>query len=196
MNKIAILIQRLLLRHGLKKVKFGGMGQNCVYSSSRSTYINPLGMQLGNNISIAPNCFFDAYGGIKLSDNIIIAPNVTVYSRSHNFNSPDLSALPFDNVILTAEVEIDNYVWIGSHVLILPGVKIGRGAVIGAGSVVTKSVPAYAVVGGNPATVLKYRDANLFEELARTDNAFVFNKFGHGKIKRPKSNQYIKPSNL
>lgn len=64
-------------------------------------------------------------------------------------------------IILTLKVQkkviIGNDVWIGSHALILGGVKIGDGAVIGAGAVVTKDVPPYAVVGGVPARIIKYR---------------------------------------
>ncbi|ELB2930005.1 CatB-related O-acetyltransferase, partial [Vibrio alginolyticus] len=55
------------------------------------------------------------------------------------------------------EVEIGNDVWIGANSTILSGIKIGNGAVVAAGSVVTKNVPPYAVVGGNPAEVIKYR---------------------------------------
>ena len=58
-------------------------------------------------------------------------------------------------------VNIGNDVWIGARVTILPGVKIGNGAIIGAGSVVTKDVPDFAIVGGNPARVIKYRNSKI-----------------------------------
>lgn len=64
---------------------------------------------------------------------MIIAPEVIIYSRTHNFNSKDLKALPFDHIMLTAKVTIRDYVWIGRRAMIMPGVTIGKGAVIGEG---------------------------------------------------------------
>lgn len=61
-------------------------------------------------------------------------------------------------------VLIEDDVWIGANVIILPGVKISKGSIIGAGSVVTKNVPEYAIVGGNPARVIKYRKTPELQE--------------------------------
>lgn len=68
------------------------------------------------------------------------------------------------------DVEIGHGVWIGDSVIILSGVKIGNGAVIGAGSLVTRSVPEYAIAVGNPAKVIKYRFDSKVIDLARTIN--------------------------
>lgn len=62
-------------------------------------------------------------------------------------------------------VIIKDFVWCGANVTITPGVTIGEGAIIGAGSVVTKDVPDYAIVGGNPAKIIKYRNIELFKKL-------------------------------
>jgi len=68
-------------------------------------------------------------------------------------------------------------------VIILPGVTIGRGAVVGAGAVVSKDIPDYAVAVGNPAKVVKFRDRERFETLLQEQEPFVYNKFGHKKAK-------------
>ena len=77
--------------------------------------------------------------------------NVTIITQNHKFNKNT-----YDGFIV-GNVDIDNFVWIGDKVIILPGVNIGDHAIIGAGAVVTKDVPPFAVVGGNPARVIKMR---------------------------------------
>ena len=73
--------------------------------------------------------------------------------------------IPYGNDDVLREVVIGNWVWCGANVTIVPGVHIGDGAVIGSGAVVTKDVPECAVVGGNPAKVIKYRDKDHFYKL-------------------------------
>ena len=60
---------------------------------------------------------------------------------------------------------VKDFVWFGANVTLVPGVTIGEGVVVGSGSVVTKNIPDYAVIGGNPAKVIKYRDKDTFEKL-------------------------------
>ena len=88
-----------------------------------------------------------------------------IWSINHNFERPE--ALPYDDICIHKEVNIEDNVWIGARSTIIPGVRICEGAVIGMGSVVTKDVPAGAVVGGNPAKVLKYRDMEVYEKLKK-----------------------------
>jgi len=76
---------------------------------------------------------------------------------SHYFSSHVLQGKIEDDIEVKGPMIIGNDVWIGANALILPGVTIGHGAIIGAGSIVTKSVPPYAIVSGNPAEIVKYR---------------------------------------
>ena len=96
------------------------------------------------------------YGTVRIGNNVMMGPDCYIYAYNHNTKRTDI---PMNQQGIAAErpVEIGNDVWIGSRVTILPGVHIGDGAIIGAASVVTKDVPSYAVVGGNPAKVIKYR---------------------------------------
>ncbi len=82
--------------------------------------------------------------------------DVLIINQNHCFERTDV---PMCQQGLQSEqpVEIEDDVWVGDRVVILPGVKIGRGAILGAGSVVAKDVPSWAIVGGNPAKVLKFR---------------------------------------
>lgn len=91
---------------------------------------------------------------IYIGKNVNIGANVTIYDSDHHQLNP-YDRLYNCNQVKTAEVVIDDYVWIGANSIILKGVHIGRGAVIGAGSVVTKDVPELTIYAGNPAKFIK-----------------------------------------
>lgn len=103
---------------------------------------------IGINASIGGKCTIGKY--------VMMGPNCTIYSRNHEIS--DISRPMMEQGYSEEkEVVIGDDVWIGGNVTVLPGVKIGSHSVIGACSVVTKDVPEYAVVAGNPAVVKKYR---------------------------------------
>lgn len=83
----------------------------------------------------------------------------------HNYDFG--KSIPYDETEITKDVIIEDFVWFGSRVTILPGVTIGEGAIIQAGAVVTKSIPKYSIAGGNPAIVFKMRNIEHFENLKR-----------------------------
>lgn len=95
-------------------------------------------------------------GKVIIGNDVMMGPDVCIYVRNHEHSRIDI---PMDRQGFTAEkpVVIEDDVWIGARVIILPGVHIGTGAILAAGAVVTKNVPDYAVVGGNPARILKMR---------------------------------------
>lgn len=103
---------------------------------------------IGKYCSLAPNIQFIA-GGIHPTDWISTFP----FRAKYNLPGKYEDGMPYSKGI----IEIGNDVWIGTSAIILSGVKIGHGAVVAAGSIVTKSVPPYAIVGGNPAKIIKYR---------------------------------------
>ena len=95
-------------------------------------------------------------GRCVIGEHVMMAPECQVWTQNHD--TKRLEGKPWlSGNTPERPVTIHDGVWIGSRVIILPGVEIGEGAVIGAGAVVTKDVPAYAIVGGNPAHVIKYR---------------------------------------
>ena len=108
-------------------------------------------------------CYINAYGGVHIGKYCHIGKGLTIFSHNHNYNS--VKAIPYDEIDILEPVAIEDFVWCGSNVTIVPGVTIGEGAVIGSGAVVTRNVPKGAIVGGNPAKVIKYRDIELFEKL-------------------------------
>ena len=115
------------------------------------------------NLSIGSNCSFGAYNHITCANKITIGDSlltgkwVTITDNSHGETDKDTLGMRPQKRPITSKgpVVIGNNVWIGDKATILPGVTIGDGAVIAANAVVTKDVPAYSVVGGNPAKVIK-----------------------------------------
>lgn len=95
-------------------------------------------------------------GKTIIGKNVLMGPECIIYTRNHKFENADKRIID-QGYNKEKSVVIGDDVWIGARVIILPGRKIGNGAVIGAASVVTKDIPEYAVVGGNPAKILKYR---------------------------------------
>jgi acetyltransferase-like isoleucine patch superfamily enzyme len=92
-------------------------------------------------------------GPVRVGDHVNLAQGVLLSGLNHTFSNPD--ELISRQRVSTAPIVIDDDVWIGGNAVILPGVHIGRHSVVGAGSVVTKDVPPYTVVAGNPARVLR-----------------------------------------
>ncbi len=112
-------------------------------------------VSLGNNSGIGVGASIS--GTVEIGDNVMMGPHCTFYSRNHAFDRLDIPMCE-QGFYDEKPIIIGNDVWIGGHVIFLPGVQVGNGAIVGAGAVVTKNVPEYAVVGGNPARVIKYRN--------------------------------------
>ena len=108
-------------------------------------------IHLGKNVFINSDCKFQDQGGIYIGDDVLIGHNVVLATLNHEEDPEKRGNL------CPSPIRIGNKVWIGSNATILPGVTIGDGAIIAAGAVVTKDVPDYAIVGGNPAKIIRMR---------------------------------------
>lgn len=113
-------------------------------------FFYPMGIEIGKGCIIGQNAFLDGRDSLKIGDYVDIASDVMVYNSEHDINDESFKAV-------TAPVEIGDYCFIGPRVIILPGVKIGRGAIVAAGAVVTKDVKDFDIVGGVPAQVIGER---------------------------------------
>ena len=94
-----------------------------------------------------------------IGSDVMMGPDVKIYTGNHRFDRLDIPMHEQGGVL--KPVSIGNDVWLGANALIMPGVTIGNHVVIAAGAVVTKDIPDYAIAGGNPARVIKYRNAGL-----------------------------------
>lgn len=164
------------IRWFIKKKKLyktlGSIGQKVIIHPS-CLFNHVGGIRIGNNVQINRNCVLSGHGGIVIGDGTVFANDIEVFSGEHNYDSDDLEFLPFDDRFINQKVEIGKYVWVGSHSVILPGVKIGDGAVIGACTVVTKDIPPLAVAVGNPAKVIKYRNREVYMKLANSEKSLI-----------------------
>lgn len=113
---------------------------------------------IGDHCIIGHNCFLDGRETIAIGDNVNMGSHVTIYTREHAVDSPTFAE--------TGEpVRIEDYAWISGHAIVLPGVTVGEGAVVAAGSVVVKDVAPYTLVGGNPARYIRDRERGLTYQL-------------------------------
>ena len=113
-------------------------------------------LKIGNNVFINSNSLLMARGGITIEDDVMFAANVQLLSNNHD---------EYDRqVLLCKPIHIKKGAWIGAGASILPGVTIGKYAIVGAGAIVTKDVGDYEVAVGVPAKIVKTLDKNKFEE--------------------------------
>lgn len=113
-----------------------------------------LNIKIGNNSGVGKNSIVGAY--TQIGDNVMMGEACFIYARNHKTDRLDVP-MCIQGFEEYRPVVISDDVWIGARVTILPGAKIGKGVIIGAGAVITGEIPDYAVVGGVPARIIKYR---------------------------------------
>ncbi|WP_460634193.1 acyltransferase [Larkinella terrae] len=140
----------------LRGILYKAYLKKCGWATSIDKYVTILGadaVEIGSYCGV--NSFVHIWGhnGVSIGDRVMIASHVAITSLTHDYTAASMRF----STPLGDKIFIQDDVWIGSHAVIMPGVSIGKGAVIGAGSVVTKNIPAYAVAIGTPARIVKYR---------------------------------------
>lgn len=110
-------------------------------------------IRIGDRSELGTRCVIQS--GVVIGDDVIMGPDVKIFSRNHRFE--DIGQPVRDQGKKQDPVTIGNDVWIGANVVVLPGVTIGNHAVLAAGAIVTRDVPEWTIVGGNPARVIRDR---------------------------------------
>ncbi|OHB60791.1 MAG: hypothetical protein A2Y12_16105 [Planctomycetes bacterium GWF2_42_9] len=130
---------------------------------------NPENLTIGDYVRIGRGCYFFCAGGLIVGNNTQISRYVTIYTGNHDTKG---DAIPYNDSYVYKPVTIGHSVWIGMHVCIVPGVKIGDGAIIGMGTVVSKDVPPGAVLVGAPQRIVKTRNMEQFNKHHRNEKYF------------------------
>jgi len=155
------------LRKLIYRIMGAKIGKHCtlhIGTQIRSPYY----LEICEGSIIGDNTMLDARNHLKIGKNVVLASNVSIYTMQHNHRDPSFGC-KFDRDM---SVQLDDRVWIGSNVTILPGVHIGEGAVCCAGCVVTKDVEPFAVVAGVPAQKVNERPRNLTYEFKKVSCNF------------------------
>ncbi len=144
---------KIFLRKAYINLRGGNVGRLSILSTAQ--FNGPLKkLYIGSHTSLG-SCKIHLHDKIQIGNNVTINDGVELLSGTHKLSDPEWK-------LKTGVIVIDDYAWIATNAIILPGVHVGRGAVVGAGAVVRKSVPAYSVVLGNPAILI---DAKRTENL-------------------------------
>jgi len=120
----------------------------------RASFFAPWKICIGRNSIIGNDAFLDGRQGLRIGSNVNIGGHVQIFTLGHDPQSPSFG-------VKGAPVEVKDYVYIGSRVIVLPGVTIGRGAVVGSGAVVTKDVDEFTIVAGVPAVPVGHRNRDI-----------------------------------
>ncbi|MFA6005271.1 MAG: acyltransferase [Patescibacteria group bacterium] len=115
---------------------------------------SPWKIIIEDNCAINQDCYLDGRGGLIIGKNVNISRGTSIHTATHNYNSKDFR-------YVEKGVVLEKDVWVASNCIILPGITLEKGSVVGAGSVVTKTVEKYTVVAGNPARERKKRNSKL-----------------------------------
>lgn len=137
------------------------VAENAFFSISKSSDKNPL-LKIGNGVCIGSNFLAACIDEIIIEDNVLVSDRVFVSDHIHDYHDINKPVIT-QPLLMRGQVKIKSGSFIGINVVIMPGVTIGLNSVVGASSVVTKDVPDYCVVTGNPAKIIKQFDFNKKE---------------------------------
>lgn len=171
-DKILAVVKKLAIMTRIKryerlsgcKIKFVSQGDGGL------SIIGDLkNFRIGEHSHLKSNTYIECIAGVKIGEYFHTGKDLIILSTNHNYEG---KKIPYDETYVKKPVVIKDFVWFGIGVKVLPGVTVGEGVIAGMGTVITKDVPDYAIVGGNPAKIIKYRDIGRFKELKKKNKYY------------------------
>ena len=164
MYKLFYLVRRFIHKifiEPILKLSAGDCGKN-VHIGIKCSFNSIKNIEIGNNVFIGDNCrFICSRAKVYIKSHVMFGPNVTCITGGHQYDITGRYMDSITNKEKTTSIDKDIFFegdnWIGANAIILKGIHIGFGSIVAAGAVVTKDVPPCAIVGGNPAKIIKYR---------------------------------------
>ncbi|MBK8946934.1 MAG: acyltransferase [Ignavibacteriae bacterium] len=122
------------------------------------------------NIYFGNNCNFNGMtviggGTVRFGNNFHSGNSCSIITQNHNYDNGD--AIPYDDTLILKTIVIGDNVWFGNNIIVTGNITIGEGVIAAAGSVIVKSIPDFAIVGGNPAKIIKYRNIDHYIKLKK-----------------------------
>ena len=128
------------------------------------------GLNIGNRSNVGAFSYIGAAGNITIGDDVMMGPRVSLYAENHQFQDMDFSM--HRQGCTRIGIVVENDCWLGGNCVILDGITIRKGSIVAAGALVTKNVPAYSIVAGNPARIIRSRrktETSSDEELSESE---------------------------
>lgn len=141
------------LRLGVTRLFARRMGKVRIYEGVTIWY--PYRVEIGDRVTLNEWVYIDGFGGVEIGNGVRIAHRASIMSSDHQFDDPSLFI--HEQGLIAERTVLEDDVWVGASTVILPGVRVGKGAIIAAGAVVTRSVEPYHIVGGVPARTIGIR---------------------------------------
>lgn len=158
----------------LKNIDYGKMGGTEIGLGNR--FYNSKNIFIEDFVHIGNNGRFFADARILIGSGTVISDCCEIRTANHYYDGVDLKAVPFDERVIKKPVIVEKNCWIGTRVTILSGVTLGEGCVIGAGSVVTRDIPAFSIAAGNPAKIIKNRNIEVYKKLSQENKQYIKEK--------------------
>ena len=139
----------------MKELFYNQIGENSIIYN-QLIVVRPKNVKIGKNVTVMNGVLMMSAGGITIEDNVLVAANVQLITNNHD---------PYDRYVITCKpILIKEGAWIGAGATILPGVTVGKYAIVGADSLVSKDIPDYGIAVGSPAKVIKYLEKEKFDK--------------------------------
>ena len=160
------IINAIICQNQLNRLRRNGnISASAIFLGNNIKISHPESITIGECTVLHDHTYLFTKGGLTIGHHVHLARGITIFTCNHNFKSNEF--IPYGKDDIMKPVKIEDCVWIGANVSIIPGVTIEEGSIVGMGTVVSRNIPKGAIVGGNPAKIIGNRDMKTYERLKK-----------------------------